>query len=71
MKKSIRDKFFEERAKEEAKNGAAIAKADQGLVKAVIKKEAAIGKKTTKQQAHQQKATDRVTKEQVKRGRGK
>lgn len=66
-----RDGFLKKKEAQEAKNGAAIAKADQGLVKAVIKKEAAIGKKTTKQQAHQQKATDRVTKEQVKRGRGK
>jgi len=37
MKKSIRDKFFEERAKEEAKKQAASSKADQNLVKAVIK----------------------------------
>jgi len=71
MKKSIRDKFFEERAKEEAKKQAASSKADQNLVKAVIKKETTIGKKITKEQARQQKAADRVTKDQVKRGRGK
>jgi len=66
-----RDGFLKKKEAQEAKNGAAIAKADQKLVKAVVKKEGVIGKKITKEQAHQKKSVDRVIKEQNKRGRGK
>ena len=66
-----RNGFIRKKEAEEAKNKKASSKADQNLSKAVSKKEASIGKKTTKEQAHQQKAVDRVTKEQNKRGRGK
>lgn len=66
-----RDGFIRKKEAEEAKNQSASSKADQKLVKAVVKKEGVIGKKTAKQQAHQKKAVDRVTKEQNKRGSGR
>jgi hypothetical protein len=66
-----RNGYLRKKEAEEAKNGAARAKVDQDFVKTISKKESVIGKKIAKEQARQKKATDRVTKNQIKRGAGK
>jgi hypothetical protein len=66
-----RNGYLRKKEAQEAKKQAASSKADQDLVKTVSKKESVIGKKIAKEQTRQQKATDRVTKNQAKRGQGK
>jgi len=66
-----RNGYLKKKEAQEMKNTSASEKANEKLSKAISKKEAVIGKKIAKQQAHQKKAVDRVTKNQIKRGAGK